>query len=36
VDFIPYLISVLDIVNDELMQDFSTDLEDEIDKLVKN
>lgn len=36
VDFIPYLISVLDIANDEILKDLNTDLENQIDKLVQN
>ncbi|PID87581.1 hypothetical protein CSB07_00690 [Candidatus Gracilibacteria bacterium] len=36
VDFIPYFITVLDIVNDEIIKDLESDLDREIDSLVKN
>lgn len=36
VDFIPYLISVLDIVNDQIIKDINDELEVEVDDLVKN
>ncbi|MDD3145600.1 MAG: hypothetical protein PHV23_05865, partial [Candidatus Gracilibacteria bacterium] len=36
VDFIPYLISALDIVNDQIIKELNDDLELEIDKLVEN
>lgn len=36
VDFAPYLISVLDIVNDEIVKEINDDLEHEIDEIVKN
>lgn len=36
VDFIPYLISVLDIVNDQIIKELNDDLELQIDKLVEN
>ncbi len=36
VDFIPYLVTALDLVNDEIIKDFNNELEDEIDNLVKN
>lgn len=35
-DLIPYLVTVLDIVNDWIIQDVNTDIENEIDNLVKN
>ncbi len=36
VDFAPYLITVLDVLNDEIIKDFSDDLEEKIDELVMN
>jgi len=36
VDFIPYFISVLDIVNDQIIKEMSDDLELQIDNLVAN
>jgi hypothetical protein len=35
VDFIPYFISVLDIVNDQIIKEMSDDLELQIDNLIK-
>ena len=36
VDFIPYLVTILDSVNDEIIKEANDDLEDKIDELVKN
>lgn len=36
VDFIPYLISVLDIVNDELIKEITDDFESKMDWLIKS
>ncbi len=36
VDFIPYLITILDVLNDEIIKDFNDDFENQIDELVKN
>lgn len=36
VDFIPYFISVLDIVNDQILKELSDDLELQVDNLVAN
>lgn len=36
VDFIPYIVSVLDIVNDQIIKDINDELEVEIDNLVEN
>jgi len=36
VDLIPYLVTVLDIVNDGIIQDVNNEIENEIDDLVKN
>jgi hypothetical protein len=33
-DTIPYLITTLDVVNDEIIKMFNTELENEIDRLV--
>lgn len=36
VDFLSYLITVLDVVNDEIIKEINTELENEIDNAVKN
>lgn len=36
VDFIPYLVTILDSVNDEIIKEANDDLEEKIDELVKN
>jgi hypothetical protein len=36
VDLIPYLVTVLDIVNDGIIQEVNNELEFKIDNLVKN
>jgi hypothetical protein len=36
VDFIPYLVTILDSVNDEIIKEANDDLEEKIDDLVKN
>ena len=36
VDFIPYLITILDWVNDEIIKEANDDLEEKIDDLIKN
>lgn len=36
VDFIPYLVSIIDVVSDELIKNVNTDIENKIDDLVKN
>jgi len=36
VDFIPYLITILDSVNDEIIKEANDDLEEKIDDLIIN
>ncbi len=35
-DFIPYFVSILDVVNDEIIKDVNNELEKQIDDVVKN
>jgi hypothetical protein len=35
-DLIPYLVSILDLVNDEVIKTANDELESEIDKLINN
>ncbi len=35
-DMIPYLVTVLDLVNDEIVKDINTELESQIDDLIQN
>lgn len=36
VDFVPYIVTVLDLVNDEIIKSFNDELEEKIDDIVKN